>query len=441
MKFKFAQTVILAVLLILLDIRAAQDEHKEYKYSVKGRVMDERGRSVPRARVILQPAVQSKTSEETIVHEMFIHHETDANGRFRIDEKSSLRTEEWILYVITSLPSHTYAPITPPFRELNDTEGRFAGRSIFIKEDQDVDLGDVPVQVRYGLVFLHLLDHSGRSLFGDLAKEIDLRRLWLRVRDAQGDVASEGGIGRDAFRKSESAIALALPEGRWQLELAENSNTMKWHRLDKELFIQPATRPLNVILKLPEGGWSSAATRAGKIYDARFARDELERRGIAYNEETFVQRARNGNIDIVELFLAARMDPNARERSGRTGLMTAAERGFGEIVQALLHKHADVNATDNEGATALMFAAGGFDSDIVKLLVDKGAELNAKSNNGLTALIFAVANDRLANVRLLLAAGADVSVRDKDGKTALRWAVESGYSNIVELLNKHPARN
>jgi hypothetical protein len=58
------------------------------------------------------------------------------------------------------------------------------------------------------------------------------------------------------------------------------------------------------------------------------AHAELRRGGIDYSPERFVQSAKEGNSKIIELFLAAGMDPDASDGSGKTALMQAAERAM-----------------------------------------------------------------------------------------------------------------
>src|SRR5258708_6495279 len=86
--------------------------------------------------------------------------------------------------------------------------------------------------------------------------------------------------------------------------------------------------------------------------DEESARKQLEKRGIQYNEDTFLDCVEKGDSDTTKLFLVAGMNPNAKSKAGQTALMLAA---FGHLdtVKALLNKGADVNAKDDFGETAL----------------------------------------------------------------------------------------
>ena len=86
----------------------------------------------------------------------------------------------------------------------------------------------------------------------------------------------------------------------------------------------------------------------------------------------------------------------------------------------------------------------------VKQLLAKGADVNTASQTGVTPLLAASKSgpptqpdregDRFEIVKLLLAKGADVNRAGNDGVTPLLGASYKGYSQIVDLLEKHGAR-
>ena len=71
---------------------------------------------------------------------------------------------------------------------------------------------------------------------------------------------------------------------------------------------------------------------------------ELEKQNIRFNRNGFVESAARGDMATVELFLAAGMKPNVRNREGRTALIQAAREGHVAVVKTLLTKDANVNA-------------------------------------------------------------------------------------------------
>ena len=146
--------------------------------------------------------------------------------------------------------------------------------------------------------------------------------------------------------------------------------------------------------------------------------------------------------EIVAVLLAAKADPNLRDRGGRTALMFAANEGHEQIVARLLAAKADPNLQAKLGQTALMFAAELGNKQIVARLLAAKADPNLKTFTGkwrglrkgerqrYTALMFAAREDVDVSygnrprygeiVAMLLAAGARPRLRDLDGQQDIR---------------------
>jgi ankyrin repeat protein len=195
------------------------------------------------------------------------------------------------------------------------------------------------------------------------------------------------------------------------------------------------------LLLIPSTGCKKGADQAE-------ARQALKRLGIPFNREAFVEHVRTGDPLVIDLLLAAGMDPDERDANGVTPLMRFVMEGNDDAVQRLLAKDADVNAKDITGATALMAAAGYGRTAIVQLLLDRGAQVNASGNEGDTALMQAALNGHAAIVRLLLDHSADVNAKTKSGRTALQYAEakavgvigREGSPEVVTLLKQAGAR-
>ena len=124
-----------------------------------------------------------------------------------------------------------------------------------------------------------------------------------------------------------------------------------------------------------------------------------------------------GDLDIAQHLLDAGVDVSAKDRYGRTSLLSAAENGHEAVARLLLDRGADVSAKDGYGRTALLSATGKGHEAMARLLLDRGADVSAKDRYGWTALLYAAGNGHEAVARLLLDRGADVSAKDGYGRT------------------------
>jgi cytohesin len=176
--------------------------------------------------------------------------------------------------------------------------------------------------------------------------------------------------------------------------------------------------------------------------------------------ERFKRAIDTDKIEAVQAEIDRGSDINAREKNlgsrvitkvyGQTPLMYAASGAYPKpALELLLDNGAQVNARDDSGVTALMEAANFNRSGAVKLLLDHGAQVNARSNYGLTPLTIATSPTarsrfsvrKLAVVKLLLEGGAEVDGRDSNGRTPLALSAGRSYTpDIVALLLDHGAK-
>ncbi|MBC7910609.1 MAG: ankyrin repeat domain-containing protein [Pyrinomonadaceae bacterium] len=425
---RLLKAIMLAVLL-QLSVQAIQETEKEYSYTVQGRIVDGHGSPVAGADITFEPSGGGGC--------VTLSYKSDEDGWFYISGIASTPNLEWVLIVTddAELPEGTDKLVYPHAGSVWSTDyyPALAGRKVTIKQNDDVDLGDVPLQIRFHPILLRLLDEKGSPLF---AEKDESPSFWFRVRDPRGDVVSESNYAKNALRKSESAVSIALPEGKWFLEVAAMSND-KGEPPHATLMLEvlPSDGTKQVTLNL-SSGQPPIAPAASKLQPEE-ARRELARLGFAFTEESFLRRVESGNQAAVELFLTAGMSANAHGGNDWTALIATADRGHADILRSLLSRNADVNARTADGTTALMVASLRNDASIVKAIVDSGADLNSKTDEGWTALLLAAANGRDQIVDVLLAAGADVNLKDKNGNTALMLVSEAGDAEIMQaLLNK-----
>lgn len=152
---------------------------------------------------------------------------------------------------------------------------------------------------------------------------------------------------------------------------------------------------------------------------------ELGQMSLEYTPEVFVGSAKKGDIAVVNLFLAAGMDPNVTDKNGNTALMYEASKGHTEILDLLLKANADVNKENRGGATALSWAATAGKIDSLRILLDKGADAEAINK----AFVSAACHGQVEVLQILFDKGAEV---DKVGPDALRCAAGSTYVGVTE---------
>lgn len=177
------------------------------------------------------------------------------------------------------------------------------------------------------------------------------------------------------------------------------------------------------------------------------ARQELARMNVKYSKHELLKRVEDSDLATVELFLAAGMDPDTKDREGATALMYAAANGDIDCVRLLLEHGADVNTKDKYGGTALNSAAGGLvnresgnHADVIRLLVERGADVNAQAyGDSWTPLMRAAQKGNLDIVRFLVEHGANVNAEAEYRRTALMDAVQDAPIEVIKFLLEHGA--
>jgi ankyrin repeat protein len=123
----------------------------------------------------------------------------------------------------------------------------------------------------------------------------------------------------------------------------------------------------------------------------------------------------NGHIgvEVVRLIpiawpIALGNEGESLEDPDETPLMQAADKGDLQAVQLALAAKADLNARDQDGQTALIHACRNPQASpaLVKALLAAGADPNVRSRNDYSALAWATARGNNAVVQLLRRAGA-----------------------------------
>lgn len=164
---------------------------------------------------------------------------------------------------------------------------------------------------------------------------------------------------------------------------------------------------------------------------------------------------KEGNSNIVKLFLEHGANPNAKDKSKETILLTALSclkdaqndynyNKYKKIIGLLLNNGADINAASSVGHTPLgcvIICLNRLEDQLsfIKLFLQIGADPNAETGKG-TAAFAAIDNARDARriIDLLLDYGADLTALNSIGQTLLIRAAFRGDVRLLNyLLDKH----
>jgi hypothetical protein len=140
-----------------------------------------------------------------------------------------------------------------------------------------------------------------------------------------------------------------------------------------------------------------------------------------------------GNIALMEVFLAHGVDINGVNANGEQAIALAAWRGHKAAVEWLLAHGAEVDAPAGQWG-ALHYASFAGHADVVELLLARGADIDARAPNGSTPLMVALYDGHPDIAKRLLNAGARRDLKNDRGDGALEWAMRFGHTAIAREL-------
>lgn len=177
--------------------------------------------------------------------------------------------------------------------------------------------------------------------------------------------------------------------------------------------------------------------------DQAGAREKLEKEGIAFTPEAFLQKVAEGDAKHIALFLEAGIDPSARNNSGRTALWIATEQRQLAALKALLAGGVapnGKNAPTLDGGKSLVFeAVDTGDANFVRTLAEAGADAKTANDYGVPPLAEAARTGNLEMCKILLKAGADPNAAP-GGFPLIYSPVNEGHLEVVRLLLESGAK-
>ena len=154
--------------------------------------------------------------------------------------------------------------------------------------------------------------------------------------------------------------------------------------------------------------------------------------------------AEHGHEAVVKCLLnSGNVDVNSRNLHDLTALSWAAMKGHQGVAKLLLEHGVNPNLKDRDGRTALSHAArSGHETVVESLLGNNTTDPELKCACNRTPLSYAAESGHKAVVELLLANDrVDPDAKDDDGWTPLAWAADEGWVSVVGLLLKTPRTN
>ena len=146
--------------------------------------------------------------------------------------------------------------------------------------------------------------------------------------------------------------------------------------------------------------------------------------GLSRDEFAFFHACGAGDLDAVVRGLEGGIDPNRRDRRGKTPITIAIRNKQPEVLRVLLEHGADANQAYENGTFTVVP-----DPDLLHLFLSHGLDPNRGA-----ALHFAVQRGYVEAVKTLVAHGADPSRRDSDREDALSLAIRLEKWDVAIVL-------
>jgi ankyrin repeat protein len=177
--------------------------------------------------------------------------------------------------------------------------------------------------------------------------------------------------------------------------------------------------------------------------DPAGARGKLEKDGIAFTPEAFLQKVAEGDASHAALFLEAGIDPSVKNTSNRTALWIATERRQLDVLKALLGGGVAPDAKNappvEYGKSIVFEAVDTGDAAFVRALAEAGADVRTANEYGVPPLAEAARVGNLEMCQILLKAGADPNAAP-GGFPLLYGPVNENHLEVVRLLLASGAR-
>ncbi len=164
------------------------------------------------------------------------------------------------------------------------------------------------------------------------------------------------------------------------------------------------------------------------------AKEKIQKMGMDYNEQTFLNEVHNKNLEVVKLFLVSGMNPDLKDSALGTPLFWATKENDTAMVKLLLDYGAQIDFRSTEfNATPLMCAIVFKSFEVANLLIEKGADIKAVDNNQTTVLGYSLLTCDTILINRILNLGVDIN--STSGKEPIIAAAVRTYNpDVVKLI-------
>lgn len=231
--------------------------------------------------------------------------------------------------------------------------------------------------------------------------------------------------------------------------------TEAWRRIPESVTITAVRRSLLWLVIVPTMALAAAGCADRNVADAA---SELERRGVTVDARSLYRSLRQGDLETVELLVAAGVRPNLAllraleaERCealevmleagfprdngiAQAALLMAQARGQGDCVAALRRAGVVLDGSYQGIVAVTGRLAAMKQGEVLRQAVVFGLPLDGRDAYGRTPLMEMVRRDSMPGVEALIAAGADLEARDLAGGSALHHALWAGHEAIARRL-------
>ena len=102
----------------------------------------------------------------------------------------------------------------------------------------------------------------------------------------------------------------------------------------------------------------------------------LHENNYPYTPDGYVNAARSGDLEVVQIYLDAGMNINARNALNQTAVLAAAISNQLDVVTLLIYRGANVNMRNSKNETPLILATARNYGGMVNMLIDAKADIN-----------------------------------------------------------------